>query len=42
MNWQIQEETHTHEKVDARTIEFPVQVAASGEATVRYRVRYSW
>ncbi len=42
VNWQIQEETHTHEKVDARTIEFPVQVAASGETSVRYRVRYSW
>jgi hypothetical protein len=42
VNWEIREQTHAHEKVDARTVEFPVQLAADTEATVRYRVRYSW
>jgi len=30
------------EFVDARTVRFPVEVAAEGEATLRYEVRYSW
>ena len=31
-----------YNRVDARTVEFPVKVATDGEATVRYKVRYRW
>ena len=40
--WSLTEQSTPSEKKDARTIEFPVKVAADGEATVTYRVRYSW
>jgi len=42
VNWQITERTHKFEKQDARTVHFPVKVAAGGEAVVRYTVHYSW
>jgi hypothetical protein len=41
-NWTIKQKTHDYQKEDARTIYFPVTVAKDGEATVRYRVRYTW
>jgi hypothetical protein len=40
--WTLMEQSQASEKKDARTIEFPVKVAADGEATVTYRVRYNW
>jgi hypothetical protein len=40
--WQLIEQSQASVKKDARTIEFPVKVAADGEATVTYRVRYTW
>jgi hypothetical protein len=40
--WQITEKTHDFEKVDARTIQFPVTVPKDGEATIRYTVHYTW
>lgn len=40
--WQLVEQSQASVKKDARTIEFPVKVAADGEATVTYRVRYTW
>jgi hypothetical protein len=40
--WTLMEQSQPSEKKDARTIEFPVKVAADDEATVTYRVRYSW
>ncbi len=40
--WQLIEQSQPSVKKDARTIEFPVKVAADGEATVTYRVRYTW
>jgi hypothetical protein len=40
--WQIKMSTQQYEKVDARTIHFPLTVAKDGEAVVRYRVRYTW
>lgn len=40
--WKISTKTHEFEKVDARTIHFPVKVAKDGEAVLRYRVRYTW
>jgi hypothetical protein len=32
--------SHAFEKIDSRTIIFPVQLPKDGEATVAYRVRY--
>jgi len=40
--WTLIEQSQPSVKKDARTIEFPVKVAADGEATVTYRVRYTW
>jgi hypothetical protein len=41
-NWEITQETQKHEKIDARTIHYPVTVAKDGETTIRYTVHYSW
>ena len=41
-SWTLVEQSQPSVKKDARTIEFPVKVAADGEATVTYRVRYTW
>jgi hypothetical protein len=38
----IVEATHDYERIDARTVHFPVEVRADGEAVIRYRVRYTW
>jgi hypothetical protein len=40
--WSVTRKTHDFEKQDARTIQFPVRIAAKGEAVVRYTVRYTW
>ena len=42
VNWEITEKTSDFEKIDARTIHFPITVEAGGEATVRYKVHYTW
>ena len=42
INWEITEKTHEFDKVDARTIHFPVTIEPDGEVTIRYKVRYSW
>lgn len=41
-NWEIQEASHTFEKTDAQTIEFPVNVDPDGIQTVTYTVEYTW
>jgi hypothetical protein len=41
-NWSIKTKNTEFEKVDARTIHFPVRINKGGEAVVRYTVRYSW
>ena len=41
-NWQITAKNHDFVKQDARTVHFPVKVAAGGEAVVRYTVQYTW
>jgi hypothetical protein len=41
-NWNVTQRTQDYRKVDARTIEFPLRIAAKGEAVVRYTVRYNW
>ncbi len=40
--WTLVGQSMPSQKKDARTIEFPVRVAADGETTVTYRVRYTW
>ncbi len=40
--WQMLSESVPSQKKDARTVEFPVRIAAGGEAVVTYRVRYTW
>ncbi len=42
VNWQVTSKTHNFEKQDARTIHFPVTIAASAEVTLRYSAQYTW
>jgi hypothetical protein len=42
VNWDIREKNTDFEKTDARTVHFPVTVAADEEKIIRYRVHYSW
>lgn len=42
VTWEITQKTHDFEKVDARTIHFPVEVPADGEVVIRYTVKYTW
>ena len=42
VNWQITSKSHDFDKQDARTVHFPVKIAAGGEVTLRYSVQYSW
>lgn len=41
-NWKITKKTHEFEKIDARTIHFPVEIDKDGEVTIRYTVHYTW
>ena len=41
-NWTITKKSQAFEKMDARTIRFPVKIAKDGEAVVKYTVRYTW
>jgi len=41
-NWEISRPSTPFEKIDSRTIHFPVKVENDGEATVTYTVRYTW
>ncbi|HQR53064.1 MAG TPA: hypothetical protein PLZ79_07315 [Burkholderiales bacterium] len=41
-NWKVTETSHKFAKEDARTVHFPVQIAAGGESILRYTVQYSW
>ena len=41
-NWAIVEQSSDFQRLDARTVRFPVTVPAGGTAQVRYRVRYTW
>lgn len=41
-NWDITLNNVEFDKIDARTVRFPVNIAADGESTLRYRVRYNW
>ncbi|MBN8549204.1 MAG: DUF4139 domain-containing protein [Deltaproteobacteria bacterium] len=41
-SWEISAKSDPFEKVDARTVNFNVDVPARGEKTVTYTVKYSW
>lgn len=41
-NWEVLKPSTQFEKVDSRTIHFPVTVEKDGETTVTYTVRYTW
>lgn len=41
-NWKITQKSSDFEKIDSRTIHFPVEIPKDGEATVSYTVEYSW
>ena len=41
-SWTITKKTQDFEKIDSRTIHFPVRIAKGGEAVIRYTVRYTW
>ncbi|MBS0400303.1 MAG: DUF4139 domain-containing protein, partial [Proteobacteria bacterium] len=41
-HWNIKTANKPFDKEDARTVYFPLKVAAEGQEVVRYRVRYSW
>lgn len=40
-NWQITDRNHEYRKDDARTVVFPVKIAADAESMVRYSVTYT-
>jgi hypothetical protein len=41
-NWEITAKSDNFEKLDSRTIHFPVDVPADGEKVVTYTVKYTW
>jgi hypothetical protein len=41
-NWEITSKSGEYTKLDSHTIQFPVVVAAKGEATLTYTVHYNW
>ncbi len=41
-NWQITQRSHPFDRIDARTVRFPVTLAPGAEGVVRYTVRYTW
>jgi hypothetical protein len=41
-NWKLMEQSHASRKMDAQTVEFPVNVAPDGEQVMTYTVHYSW
>ncbi|MEO8102104.1 MAG: DUF4139 domain-containing protein [Betaproteobacteria bacterium] len=40
--WAVTKKSQEFDKIDSRTIHFPVRLAKGGEAVIRYTVRYSW
>lgn len=42
VNWEITAKSHNFEKIDARTIHFPLRIPKDGEVTVTYTVHYTW
>ena len=42
INWSIIKKTHAFEKVDSRTVHFPLNIPKGGEGVVRFTARYTW
>jgi len=40
--WDIVDSSHEWTKIDQSTLRFPLHIAAGGEGTVTYTIRYSW
>jgi hypothetical protein len=40
--WEVSVKNHAFDKRDAQTIDFPLDIAANGEAKVSYTVHYHW
>jgi hypothetical protein len=40
--WALLQKSHDFDKIDSRTIVFPVKVPADKEVTVTYQVDYKW
>ena len=41
-NWSITKKNQSFEKMDARTVHFPLTIAKEDEGVVRFTVRYTW
>src|SRR5437868_5669933 len=41
-NWKLVQQSSDSRKMDSQTVEFPVSVAADGEAVLTYTVHYTW
>ena len=41
-NWSIVKKNQAFEKIDARTVHFPLTIPKGGEGVVRFTVRYTW
>jgi hypothetical protein len=41
-NWSIGRKNQEFEKMDARTVHFPLKIAKGGEGVLRFTVRYTW
>jgi hypothetical protein len=41
-SWEIAARNHAFEKRDAQTVDFPLDIAANGEAKLTYSVHYHW
>lgn len=41
-NWSIKQKTHEFQKVDARTVHFPLRIAKGAETILRFTTRYTW
>ena len=41
-SWSIIKKTHAFEKVDSRTVHFPLNIPKGGEGVVRFTARYTW
>ncbi len=42
VNWEITRKTHEFEKIDSRTVHFPIEIPKDGEVKVQYTVKYTW
>jgi len=42
VNREVPNKSQEYTKLQSQTVEFPVEVAAKGEAAVNYAVRYTW